>query len=104
MILADPQTSNANLGATAPASQSGAIERVTVTVSGRLHLGFVDLNGDLGRRFGSLGIALDAPVTRVIAAPGRGIAVSGVEAERTRRHAERLIRHYNLAPDLSLSV
>lgn len=104
MILADPQTSNANLGATTAASQSGAIERVTVTVSGRLHLGFVDLNGGLGRRFGSLGIALDAPVTRVIASPGRGITVSGVEAERARSHVERLIRHYNLAPDLSLSI
>ena len=104
MILADSQTSNANLGAASSAPQSGAIDHVTVTVSGRLHLGFVDLNGGLGRRFGSLGIALDAPVTRVTASPGRGITVSGVEAERARTHLERLIRHYRIAPDVLLNI
>ena len=36
---------------------------VTVAVAARLHLGFLDLNGGLGRRFGSLGLALDAPET-----------------------------------------
>ena len=38
-------------------------EGVTVAVGARLHLGFLDLNGGLGRRFGSLGLALDAPET-----------------------------------------
>ena len=36
---------------------------VTVAVGARLHLGFLDLNGGLGRRFGSLGLALDGPET-----------------------------------------
>ncbi len=31
----------------------------------RLHLGFLDLNGGLGRRFGSLGLAIDGLGTRV---------------------------------------
>jgi beta-ribofuranosylaminobenzene 5'-phosphate synthase len=104
MILADSQASNANIGGGASMPQSANIERVTVTVSGRLHLGFVDLNGGLGRRFGSLGIALDAPVTRVTAVPGRGITVYGTEAERARAHLERLLRHYGIASNLSLSV
>ncbi len=30
-----------------------------VRCSARLHLGFFDLNGGLGRRFGSLGLSLD---------------------------------------------
>ncbi len=38
---------------------------VTVTAPARLHLGFLDLNGGLGRRFGSLGIAIDTFQTRV---------------------------------------
>jgi len=104
MILADTRASNANLGEAAPTSESGAIERVTVTVPGRLHLGFVDLNGELGRRFGSLGLALDAPVTRVSAMPGQGLSVTGVEAERARAHLDRLIRHYRMTPDLSLKI
>ena len=38
-------------------------DNVTVTASARLHLGFLDMNGGLGRRFGSLGLAIDRPVT-----------------------------------------
>ncbi len=33
---------------------------VRVTAAARLHLGFLDFNGDLGRRFGSIGLAIDA--------------------------------------------
>ena len=40
-------------------------DSVTVIAPARLHLGFVDLNPPTGRRFGSLGIALDSPHTRV---------------------------------------
>ena len=38
---------------------------VQVTTAARLHLGFLDLAGDLGRRFGSIGLAIDAFETRV---------------------------------------
>ena len=34
---------------------------VKVTANARLHLGFLDLNGDLGRKFGSIGLCLDQP-------------------------------------------
>ncbi|TAL78081.1 MAG: GHMP kinase, partial [Beijerinckiaceae bacterium] len=38
---------------------------VRVETSARLHLGFLDLNGGAGRKFGSLGLALDGPVTEL---------------------------------------
>ncbi len=38
---------------------------VTVTVPARLHLGFLDLNGGLGRRFGSIGLAIGGLRTRI---------------------------------------
>ena len=38
---------------------------VTINVPARLHLGFLDLNGDAGRRFGSLGLPLSEPETVV---------------------------------------
>src|SRR5258707_15327581 len=40
-------------------------EAVEVFAPARLHLGFLDLNGGLGRRFGSLGLAIDGVGTRV---------------------------------------
>jgi hypothetical protein len=46
------------LHATAPAG-------VAVTVSARLHLGFLDLKGESGRRFGSLGLSISEPRGRL---------------------------------------
>jgi len=36
---------------------------IRVTAPARLHLGFLDLNGAIGRRFGSIGLAIDKPET-----------------------------------------
>ena len=35
-----------------------AHQSIVVTTSSRLHMGFFDLNGGLGRRFGSIGVSL----------------------------------------------
>ena len=40
-----------------------AQQSVVVTTSSRLHMGFFDLNGGLGRRFGSIGVSLKSPAT-----------------------------------------
>jgi beta-RFAP synthase len=42
---------------------AGAIE---VFAPARLHLGFLDLNGDLGRRFGSIGLAIEGIGVRIV--------------------------------------
>jgi beta-ribofuranosylaminobenzene 5'-phosphate synthase len=39
--------------------------KVKVTTSARLHLGFMDLNGDLGRLYGSIGVTVKAPMTQL---------------------------------------
>lgn len=46
-------------------------QKVTVTTSARLHMGFVDLNGSKGRMFGSLGLALNEPETRLTITKGK---------------------------------
>jgi beta-ribofuranosylaminobenzene 5'-phosphate synthase len=61
------------------------IDSVTVRAPARLHLGFLDMNGGLGRRFGSLGLAIDAYETRITARCATEASVQGVEAERVRR-------------------
>ena len=37
--------------------------RITVKTGCRLHLGFLDLTGDLGRLYGSIGVSLENPGT-----------------------------------------
>jgi beta-ribofuranosylaminobenzene 5'-phosphate synthase len=44
--------------------------RTIVEAGARLHLGFLDLNGACGRRFGSIGVALERPCCTVEASPG----------------------------------
>jgi beta-ribofuranosylaminobenzene 5'-phosphate synthase len=63
---------------------------VRVTTSARLHLGFLDLNGALGRRFGSIGLAVDAFETCVQLREAPSLRVLGEERERGSRLAVRI--------------
>jgi beta-ribofuranosylaminobenzene 5'-phosphate synthase len=73
-------------------------KRVTVAVGARLHLGFLDLNGGLGRRFGSLGLALDAPETVLELSSTAVEEASGPQAERALRLARRFAERLGLQP------
>ena len=96
MIVGPALAGNANADAN--------VARVIVTVPARLHLGFVDLNGDLGRRFGSLGIAIDTPRTRLSLGRGERLRVQGADAARAERHLETLIERHRLERRLDLRI
>jgi beta-RFAP synthase len=57
---------------------------VEVITTARLHMGFFDLNGSIGRRFGSMGVSLQAPHTRVEVSIGEGEAAPSY-IERTKQ-------------------
>jgi len=71
---------------------SRAPDAVSVTVPARLHLGFLDLNGGLGRRFGSIGVAISEFKTRIGFHRAAHTSVRGPEAQRVRRHIETMQR------------
>lgn len=50
---------------------------ITVQSSARLHMGFFDLHGGLGRKFGSIGLSLDAPKLLIKAKPAETLNVLG---------------------------
>jgi beta-ribofuranosylaminobenzene 5'-phosphate synthase len=52
-------------------------ESVRVEAPARLHLGFLDLNGGLGRRFGSLGLTIEGIATELEVAPAATLQVEG---------------------------
>jgi beta-ribofuranosylaminobenzene 5'-phosphate synthase len=64
--------------------------RVTVEAPARLHLGFIDLDRRAGRRFGSLGLALEGLTTRVTATRAPVTEIEGQETQRTTRYVARL--------------
>src|SRR5688572_26716049 len=51
-----------------PVSRVDASAAARVCAAGRLHLGFLDPSGSLGRRFGSIGLAVDGFQTEVVIA------------------------------------
>ena len=55
---------------------------IRIEAPARLHLGFLDLHGGLGRRFGSLGLAIDAFATRIEAAPAPDFSAAGPGSAR----------------------
>lgn len=62
---------------------------VTVSTAARLHVGFIDPDGTLGRRFGSLGLAIDQPATRLAVRRAVTFGASGPEARRAEQAARR---------------
>jgi beta-ribofuranosylaminobenzene 5'-phosphate synthase len=59
---------------------------ILVTVPARLHLGFLDLNGGLGRQFGGVGLAIGNFKTSLSIRPANHSDISGPESERVRQY------------------
>jgi beta-RFAP synthase len=64
--------------------REAAFESVRVEAPARLHLGFLDLNGSLGRRFGSLGLTIEDIATEVEISEAATLQVEGPAGARTR--------------------
>lgn len=70
----------------------------------RLHLGFLDPGASLGRRFGSIGLAIDTIATVVTAAPHRGLAVNGLVGTRAQDFVETVLEYYGLPRDVEVTI
>ncbi len=77
---------------------------VQVTAAARLHLGFLDLTGDLGRRFGSIGLAIDAFETRVELREAAGFETVGEDRERAARLALRIAESLGVDTTVKLTI
>ena len=77
---------------------------ITVKVPARLHLGFLDLNGGLGRRFGGIGLAISDLGTSLTVQRSTRRDVSGPEADRVRRHLQKMEQWLALHNNHSVSI
>jgi len=77
---------------------------VRITAPGRLHLGFLDLAGTLGRRFGSLGITLDRPATIVRMRRAAALSATGPDAARALAAAEKAALRFSLDKAVEITV
>jgi beta-ribofuranosylaminobenzene 5'-phosphate synthase len=77
---------------------------VRVAAPARLHLGFLDLHGGLGRKFGSLGVTLEEPRTVLKVRGADKLEVSGASGERARRIAMRLMDGMGLTGGFEIAI
>ncbi|HXY59933.1 MAG TPA: beta-ribofuranosylaminobenzene 5'-phosphate synthase family protein [Methylocystis sp.] len=65
------------------------VNEVRVAAPARLHLGFLDLDGGVGRKFGGLGLSISGPRTRLTLTRADANAVEGPEVVRAKALLER---------------
>lgn len=79
-------------------------EKVTVIAPARLHMGFVDLSGALGRHFGSIGVGLNDIQTHLTLTKNDRLTVSGPGSERAVKATQQLCKHLNLSNQIQISL
>jgi len=73
-----------------------------VRAPARLHLGFIDLNGQCGRMFGSIGVAIERPRWVLeVSLSGRAAAAGGA-GEEIRKILGRLRRHLGVEQGIAI--
>jgi beta-ribofuranosylaminobenzene 5'-phosphate synthase len=78
--------------------------KVYVKTPARLHLGLIDLNGDLGRLFGGLGVGIDRPNVILEAQPSETLAVTGEKTEQVKMLAKRFLEACGIKANASIYV
>ena len=77
---------------------------VTIKVPARLHLGFLNPGGDVGRQFGSVGLALSEPQTVVTLSRSREAVAEGPDSARAAAHLDKVRRRLGIRDDHRLVV
>ena len=81
-----------------------SIAKIKISTPARLHLGFIDLHGGIGRRFGSAGIALDTPRLELEIIPAEVLTIHGVGNERIAQLVETFDKHYKVESRCSIHI
>jgi beta-ribofuranosylaminobenzene 5'-phosphate synthase len=77
---------------------------VRVRAPARLHFGFLDLNGGLGRRFGSLGLTIAEPALDLTIIAGATPDASDKEGERVSAATRAAAAHLNVSDRVQVLV
>lgn len=78
--------------------------KAAVVATARLHFGFVDPSGRSAQPFGSFGLSLETPRTRLVLARADRLAVSGPEGERAERYLRQIAASSGVEARYSLHI
>ena len=77
---------------------------IEVRTCARLHLGLLDNNGELGRLYGSVGLAVDRPKLVLRTRKAKTLQVEGLERRRVATYARRFMRRYGFPAGAHLNL
>lgn len=80
------------------------IQKVVVTTSARLHMGFIDLNGSQGRLFGSMGVALSAPQTQLTIIKSKKTLIEAKNHQYVAKIVEKIKKHLKIEEGFSIRI
>ncbi len=90
----------------APQNNNQMIPASTVSViaPARLHMGFIDLSGSLGRHFGSIGVALNEHATRLSVTSAEQRSITGASAQRADQCLSMLCKALNVSDKVNIHI
>jgi len=77
---------------------------VSVFAPARLHMGFIDLGGTLGRQFGSIGVGINEIATRLSISRSDKLDAIGPSSERAAKYARRIAETLGLDCRLAIRI
>ena len=80
------------------------IIKVTISTPSRLHLGIVDMRGDLGRIHGSVGVAIKQPRLKIIASKNDKIAVQDGRSGRAIEFSKKILEIYRITSGVRVEI
>ena len=78
--------------------------KVFVIAPARLHMGFIDLSGSLGRNFGSIGVALNEISTRLSVKASPQLLINGPSTARAAKCTQLLCEALNVSDKLQINI
>ena len=83
---------------------SAAAETVRVAAAARLHLGFLDLNGGLDRRYGSIGVGITGFSTVVNVCHSNWLDINGADDEYIARITQTVLDYFRINSGVRVEV
>ena len=78
--------------------------KFSVIAPGRLHMGFIDMHGGLGRQFGSLGLCLSEIYTELSVSPAKGLSAEGPDADRALTVAREILSSFGIDEGVAIRI
>jgi beta-RFAP synthase len=78
--------------------------KVYVKTPARLHLGLIDLGGDLGRIFGGIGVAINQPNVILEAQLSQSLTVEGEKSDSIKSLVKHFLKKYSIEAKVTVNI